>query len=497
MTSLNDARFIALREQIGGAVLTPDDDGYSEARAVWNAMGDRRPRVIVRCASRDDVARGHPVRARDRSGDWCALRRAQRDRSFGAGRWVDDRLDAVEPGPSRSATTPGLGWGRRSVGWIGQGESGSRAGHHCRNVSHTGVGGLTLGGGMGWLARRHGLSCDNVISVEVVTAQGRTVRASTQENPDLFWGLRGGGGNFGVVTEFEFQLHPVEGQALVANLWFRLADAAVALRGWRDLAPTTPRAATLTAWVGDMDGEPRVSAGFVWVGAPRNANDLLADLRSLGAPIHEQINELSYLDLQRMEDDLEGHAYRRYWRGHYFRELPDAAVEAFILRGTPRGRGDALPYASLQTYGGAIAEVPDDATAFSQRDTFVEFVAAAKWTDPAEDEMRITAARQYGASLAPYASGAYINSLTDEGQAGVQRAYRSDKLVRLRRRMSSPGRFAADPHQGSRSASCVCPGSCEALTPIASVHRRCRRPPVTSPVDGRSHHGVRLRAAAG
>lgn len=364
------------------------------------------------------------------------------------------------------------------------------------NVSHTGVGGLTLGGGMGWLARRHGLSCDNVISVEVVTAQGRTVRASTQENPDLFWGLRGGGGNFGVVTEFEFQLHPVEGQALVANLWFRLADAVVALRAWRDLAPTTQRAATLTAWVGDMDGEPRVSAGFVWVGAPRNANDLLADLRSLGAPIHEQINELSYLDLQRMEDDLEGHAYRRYRRGHYFRELPDAAVEAFILRGTPRGRGDALPYASLQTYGGAIAEVPDDATAFSQRDTFVEFVAAAKWTDPAEDEKRITA-RQYGASLAPYASGAYINSLTDEGQAGVQRAYRSDKLVRLRRRMSSPGRFAADPHQGSRSASCVCPRSCEALTPIASVHRRCRRPPVTSPVDGRSHHGVRLRAAAG
>jgi FAD/FMN-containing dehydrogenase len=187
----------------------------------------------------------------------------------------------------------------------------------------------------------------------------------------------------------------------------------------------------LTAWVGDLDGEPSVAVGFVWVGPREGATELLAELRSLGTPTAESVSEPSYVELQRMDDDVEGHSYRRYWKGHYFRELPDAALEAFILRGTPDGHGVALPNASLQAYGGAIADVPDEATAFSHRDTFVEFVAAQKWTDPAEDEQRISAARRYGASLAGYASGAYINALTDEGRTGVQRAYPPDKLARL------------------------------------------------------------------
>ncbi|MFD0854329.1 BBE domain-containing protein, partial [Actinomadura adrarensis] len=191
------------------------------------------------------------------------------------------------------------------------------------------------------------------------------------------------------------------------------------------------RQATLTAWVGEVDAEPRVSVGFVWVGEQTGADDLVGALRSLGRPVDEQVRELSYLELQQMDDDVEGHSYRRYWKGHFCRELPDAAIEAFILRGTPDGRGDGLPYAGLQAYGGAIADVPDEATAFSHRDTFVEFVSASKWTDPAEDEMRMAAARRYGATLAPYASGAYVNALTDEGFAGVKRAYSPEKLVRL------------------------------------------------------------------
>jgi FAD/FMN-containing dehydrogenase len=299
------------------------------------------------------------------------------------------------------------------------------------NVSHTGVGGLTLGGGMGWLARQHGLSCDNVVSFEVVTADGQAVRASVAENSELYWGLRGGGGNFGVVTEFEFGLHPVSDRVLIADLWFELDGASDAMRGWRDLAPTAPRAATLTAWVGARDGRPLVSVGLVWIGRPDDAAGLLAELRSLGQPLAEQVREMSYLELQQIEDDIEGHAFRRYWKGHYFRELPDAAIDAFISRGTPDGQGDALPYAGLQLYGGAIGDAPDEATAFSHRDTLVEFVAAAKWTDPAEDEARIAAARRYGASLAPYASGAYVNALTDEGRAGVQRAFPPSTLARL------------------------------------------------------------------
>ena len=153
----------------------------------------------------------------------------------------------------------------------------------------------------------------------------------------------------------------------------------------------------------------------------------------IGRPIEEQIRSLSYLELQQLDDyDLEAPAQRRYWKGQFCRELTDAAVEAFLLRGSADGHGTGLPYASLQTYGGAIAEVPDDATAFSQRDTFVEFVAAARWTDPADDDARITAARRYGAAMAPYASGVYVNALTDEGAAGVRRAYGPAKLARLR-----------------------------------------------------------------
>jgi FAD/FMN-containing dehydrogenase len=234
-----------------------------------------------------------------------------------------------------------------------------------------------------------------------------------------------------VVTEFEFALHLVAGETLLVDMWFSLDDAPAVLQKWRQLAVTASRQATFTAWVGEVDGKPQVSAGFVWVGNPDDGLALLHEFRGLGRPVAERVAEPSYLDLQRMDDTLEGHAQRRYWKGHYFKELPDEAIEAFVLRGTADGHGDALPNASFQVYGGAIADVPDEATAFSHRDTFVEFVAAARWSDPAEDDQRIQAARQYATSLAPFASGAYVNVLTDEGQSGVKRAYPPEKLARL------------------------------------------------------------------
>ena len=309
------------------------------------------------------------------------------------------------------------------------------------NVSHTGVGGLTLGGGMGWLARRHGLSCDNVASYELITAEGDRLHVDEAGNPELFWGLRGGGGNFGIVTEFEFRLHPVARQAHVVELFFAIEDAAPVLRGWRDLNAIAPRAATFTAWVGESQspvlppewrGRPVASVGFVWAGEPELERQLLPALRALGRPVAERVEELSYLELQRMDDTLEGHALRRYWKGHYFRSLPDEAIDAFLLRGTPDGHGERLPAASLQAYGGAIAEVPDADSAFSQRDAMFEFVAAARWSDAAEDEERMAAARRYAASLEPFATGMYVNAMSDEGAAGVARAYPPAKLARLR-----------------------------------------------------------------
>jgi FAD/FMN-containing dehydrogenase len=292
------------------------------------------------------------------------------------------------------------------------------------NVSHTGVGGLTLGGGMGWLARRHGLACDNVVSYTVVTAEGELVRAAADEHQDLFWGLRGGGGNFGIVVEFEFQLHYVGTRALVADLTFPLDRAAGALRGWHDLAEEAPREATLTA---EISGET-VTLGYAWVGDPEAGRSLLPALRSIGVPDRETVSELSYLALQTRDDTPEGHSYRRYWKGHYLPELSAGAITALLDRDPS---DTSLPAVSLQAYGGAIADVADDATAFSHRDTRFEYVAAVKWSDPDEDSLRMGAARRAAAKLDPFASGAYVNALSDEGAPGVRRAYSDAKRARL------------------------------------------------------------------
>jgi FAD/FMN-containing dehydrogenase len=421
----------SLDDGIDGRVLQPGDDGYDDARAVWNAMVDRRPKVIVRCASTGDVvaavrfARENDLELGVRCGGHSVVGMAVPE----DGLMIDlTPMGGVEVDPERRHARVR---GGALLGALDLAAQRHGLATTAGNVSHTGVGGLTLGGGMGWLARQHGLTCDNLTAVELVTADGGVVRASATENDELFWGLRGGGGNFGVVTEFEFRLHPVAGRTLVANLRFPVDDAPAMLRGWRDLSAGAPRQATFTAWVGDDDGQPMADIGLVWIGDPDEGRTVLAPLRALGRPVAERVTELSYVDLQRMDDDVERHAFRRYWKGHFLRALPDEAVDAFLRRGTPDGRGDGLPYASLQAYGGAIADVPDADTAFSHRQTMFEFVSAAKWSDPAEDEHRIAASRRYGATLEPFASGAYVNALGDEGQTGVRRAYSPEKLARL------------------------------------------------------------------
>jgi FAD/FMN-containing dehydrogenase len=430
-----------MRAAVEGRLLVEGSVGYDGARTVWNAMVDRRPRAIVRCASANDVAEAISYgRERDleigvRCGGHSVL-----------GLGVPDDGLVIDLTPMNGVRVDPEG--RRA--WV---QGGALLGALDRaamehgmtttagNVSHTGVGGLTLGGGMGWLARQLGLSCDNVESYELVTAERELLRVHEAGDPELFWGLRGGGGNFGVVSEFEFRLHPVAHRAHVVELFFRIEDAAAALRGWRDVNAIAPRAATFTAWVGESQSpllppewrdRPVASVGFVWAGEPELDQELLPTLRALGRPVAERVEELSYLELQRMDDTLEGHALRRYWKGHYFRSLPDEAIEAFLLRGTPDGYGDRLPAASLQAYGGAIAEVPDADSAFSQRDALFEFVASARWSNPTEDEERMSAARRYAASLEPFAAGMYVNAMSDEGAAGVARAYSPAKLARLR-----------------------------------------------------------------
>jgi FAD/FMN-containing dehydrogenase len=412
------------RSRFDGQVLTPGSRGYDSARSVWNGMIDHRPKLIAGCASVRDVvtavraAREHDLEIGVRCGGHNIAGLAVPHDGLMIDLTAMSRV-TVDPATRRARVQGGamLGALDRATQPFGLATT-------AGNVSHTGVGGLTLGGGMGWLARQHGLTCDNVLSCIVVTADGDVVRASADEHPDLFWGLRGGGGNFGIVVEFEFRLHNVGTRALAVELFFPLDRAAAALRGWRDLAEEAARPATMTA---EVSGGT-VTLGYVWAGDPDAGRAMLPALRSLGVPSGEVVRELSYTELQTRDDSIEGHAYRRYWKGHYLPALPDGAIAALV----DRDPADVtLPGVSLQAYGGAIADVDDDATAFSHRHTRFEYVAAVKWSDPGEDGLRMGGARRAAARLEPFAAGAYVNALSDEGASGVARAYHQAKRARL------------------------------------------------------------------
>jgi FAD/FMN-containing dehydrogenase len=431
-----------LRRGFGGQVLLPDAAGYDESRRLWNAMVDRRPAVVARPVSPSDVA------SAVRFGRTQGLDIGVRGGGHGiVGRAVPEdgllidlallRAVRVEPDRRRAWVQGGA-----LLGALDQAAQSFGLATTAGNVSHTGVGGLTLGGGMGWLARQFGLSCDNVAGFEVVCADGEIVHASETENVDLFWGLRGGGGNFGVVTDFEFSLHPINGGTSVVDLFYRPDDAPRAMRAWRDLIADAPRQATFTAWVGiagawpflplEQQNQPIVSLGYVWTGEPEGDRDLLPPLRAAGRSIAGRIQALSYLELQTVDDDEQGYQFRRYWKGHYLRQLSDDAIDAFVSRaGSPGDDPALLPSGSFQSHGGAIASVGADDTAFSHRDVFVEFVAGGRWTDPAEDEQRMAAGRRYGSAMEPFSIGTYVNTLNDEDAGGVRRAYRDNTLARL------------------------------------------------------------------
>jgi hypothetical protein len=397
-------------------LLRPGDSGYDEARTVWNAMVDRRPAAVARCRSTAEVAaavryaRANDLEIAVRCGGHNIAGLAVPE----GGLMIDlTPMGDVDVDPDAKVARV---QGGALLGELDRAAQKYGLATTAGNVSHTGVGGLTLGGGMGWLARQYGLACDNVVSYELVTADGDVVTASATENPHLYWGLRGGGGNFGIVTEFVFRLHQIGTRALVAEFTYPAAGAFEVLRAWRDLNATAPRQATFTA---HLNGD-QVTVGFVWVGAPGNPDALLEAFRAIGNEISEYVEEMSYLTLQTRDDSIQGHRFRRYWKGHYFKSLPDEAIRA-LLRNPGIG-------ASLQAYGGAISEVPDEDAAFSHRDTLFEFVTATRWDDPADDAERIATVRAYAATLDQYAGGAYLNTLNGET---VSRAFPPAKLARL------------------------------------------------------------------
>ncbi|UYM03992.1 FAD-binding oxidoreductase [Solicola gregarius] len=411
-------------DDLDGQVVRPGDKDYDDARTVWNAMVDKRPAMIARCASVRDVvaamrtAREHDLDVGVRCGGHGIVGHAVPE----GGLMIDlTPLAEVRVDPdARLARVRGgalLGALDRATQPYGLATT-------AGNVSHTGVGGLTLGGGMGWLARTYGLSCDNVRSFEVVTADAEVVVASADSHPDLYWALRGGGGNFGVVTDFEFELHDTGTSAMTVELDYPLASARDALRGWRDLNATAPRAATFKAAI----SHDTICIGYVWVGDADEGERLLPQLRALGSAVDERVEHQSYVELQTRDDTVGRHTLRRYWKGHYFRELGDDAIDALLDAAAADGFRAS---ASLQAYGGAIADVPSDATAFSYRDTAYELVTAARWMDAADDATEIAGARTFAAALEPYASGAYVNALSEDTADSVHRAYSDGQWAQL------------------------------------------------------------------
>jgi FAD/FMN-containing dehydrogenase len=429
-----------------GELVRPGDDSYDRHRTVWNAMADRRPTLIARCTSAADVAaavrfgRAHDLEIGVRCGGHGILGFAVPEQGL--------MIDLTPMGDVRVDADRRRAWvgGGALLGALDRATEPFGLATTAGNISHTGVGGLTLGGGMGWLGRQLGLACDNVETYTVVTAAGETMRASASEHPDLFWGLRGGGGNFGVVTEFEFRLHPISHEVLTAELLFDAADALGPLRRWADLLAETPREANMTADVYTSPNDPSVpdalrgrstvSIGFVWVGNMAAAERWLGVVRGIDAPLGEQVERMRYLDIQTRFDAPNEHGVRHYAKDHYVSVVTDAMFEAFLSRGVAAGDGlvdlARLPKGGFQQFGGAIADVPDADSAFSHRDALLEWGGGMAWTDAAEDEWRLAAARAYGLAVEPHGSGSYVNSLSDVGEAATSRAYRPDKLTKLR-----------------------------------------------------------------
>lgn len=433
-----------LRQRLRGALIGPDDHGYDEARRVWNSMVDKRPALIARCAGTHDVitalrfAREHGLEISVRGGGHSVDGKAIAERGL-----VIDlslmRAVRVDPDAGRAWVGGGCTWSDvdQETQQFGLATTGGF-------VSHTGVGGLTLGGGEGNLSRLHGMSVDNLVSADVVTADGEFVVASEDRNSDLFWALRGAGANFGVVTSFEFRLHPVGPTVLSGDLFFAGGNGLAALRAFRDFAAEAPDAFSLSAGVGTASAAPFlpdssvgktiVAVSYAYFGDPDEGLRLAAPLRSTARPLAELTDRVSYVALQSQSDQLQRHGLRRYFKGHFFPDLPDAALEAMLARGATSASDGELPLCSggVLALRGAVARVPEDAMAYSHREAAFDFVCSASWEDPSEDGQRMDDARRFFEAMSGYAQGLYVNSLTfDDPAARIRDVYGNAKYERL------------------------------------------------------------------
>ena len=440
-TILGDATVQELRESILGEVITPADPRYDETRAVWNAMIDRRPALIIRCAGVADViaavqfARSQELEIAVRGGGHSLPGFSTSD----GGIVID--LSAmkgirVDPDAERVVAQGGVTW--RELDHETQAFGLALTGGL---ISSTGIAGFTLGGGIGWLMRKYGLTCDNLEAADLVTADGRLVRASEHENPELYWGLRGGGGNFGIVTSFEFRLHRVGPTVLAGPIFFPGEQATQILRGYREYTAdlpdemttlvnltTAPPAPFLPA---DVHGKKVVAVVGVYAGPPDEGRRIAEPLRHLGTPITDLLGPMPYTVMQSLLDGLFSAGARNYFKAGYLAGLSDEAIDTLV-----RFHGPSTSPSSeihIQHLGGAVARVPDGATAFGGRGAPYLMNVVARWTDPGTDDAQIAWARDLYAAAEPFTTGGtYVNFLS-EGDDRVAAAYGPDKLERLAR----------------------------------------------------------------
>jgi len=415
-----------LARTLMGPILREGDPEYDEVRTAWNGMIDRRPAVIVRCVDVGDVvaavnfARPAGLLVSVRGGDHSAAGNAVCD----AGIMIDLSLMkgmTVDPQARTARAEPGLRWSEFDAATQLHGLATTGG-----TNSDTGVAGLTLGGGLGWLAGRYGLSCDNLVEAEVVTADGQPIRASEREHPDLFWGLRGGGGNFGIVTSFTFRLHPV-GPMVVAGLVAHPVErAAEVLRFYREFVATCPdEINTIAGFLTVPDNIKVVAIAACHCGSIDEAQEAMRPLKEFGPPVLDEIGTVPYAAFQSALDATFPRGRRNYWKSTMMRELSDDAIGQMIelFDSVPSPMSAIL----LQQLGNAANRVPSDATAFVNRDARWDGLVLGTWEDPAEDSAQIGWARQAWRSLRPFSTGGvYVNGVADGDAEEIGGAFGSN-----------------------------------------------------------------------
>lgn len=440
------------RRGFGSGLITPSDGRYDGARRVWNGSIDRRPALVARCASPRDVALAIEI-AREH-----ALPLAVRGGGHSIpGQSVCDDGVVVDLGGLRYATLDPAARRMRAGGGALL-EDLARAGQDyglvvpAGHISHTGVGGITTGGGIGWLQRRYGLTIDSLESVQVVTADGDVVEADSDRNADLFWGVRGGGGNFGVVTEFRFRAHPVGPIVLAGMLVFEYeraheviaASRALQEQGLEDLTvyevlAVAPPAPPFPAHV---QGRPMVALGLVWAGDAESGRRAIEPLRTL-RPALDLVEPMPYLSMQFMIDHTAPPGLRHYSKAHWLRGFPADALDAIVAS----FEGATSPFASiiLTRMGGAVGRVPVEATAFGHRDAHTNAWFINSWPEGmGEDDDHIAWVRRGYEEALPWSRGVYVNALGDEGAQRVRAAYPPatwERLVDVKRRWDPENAF--------------------------------------------------------